>query len=457
MGTRFARGGVRAACAIGILAWLAAAGATFTVRAQELAGEWPMQDESAANSWDEFDRSGGWDCADCNSCDCGDAGCDGSHMQDFDCCGGGSLDGRNWWFNADYLLWRISGSQLPPLLTDSPVGTEPVLGLSTTSVISGDGTVGNDWRSGFQLQLGAWLDECRGVAISGEYFQLGDDDYDFFYPGNSGRNTGRPFFNAQTGLEDQREITGPIPAPMTDPSYDGTVSINLDDKFQGAGLTLERSIYAVGDVSGFGPSTQIILLGGYRFYDYQSRLAIDDSRTVVSGQSGVGDVDAKHDRFLTDNEFHGGEIGVKARITQTGCWFDGTAKVALGGQHSSATIAGETVTTNGMGTTTSDGGLLTSSETNIGYHEDWRARLIPQFRFGLGVFVTPNWTAKAGYSVIVWDGVARPAGQLPPNLTVDPRNIPPMVAGGGASPVFPGLGRSELVIHGLDLGVEYRY
>jgi hypothetical protein len=46
---------------------------------------------------------------------------------------------------------------------------------------------------------------------------------------------------------------------------------------------------------------------------------------------------------------------------------------------------------------------------------------------------------------------------LPPNLAVDPRNIPPVAAGGGASPLFPGLGGSELVAHGLDLGVEYAY
>ena len=285
MVTRFARGRLRAACVVGLLAFLAGSAAALDARAQQGDAEWQMHDEFAPGDLGEFDDFG-YGCDSGDACGCGDACCDGSHMQEFDCCCSEFSSGRNWWFNADYLLWRISGTELPPLLTDSPVGTEPVLGLTTTSVISGAGTVGNDWRSGYRLGLGFWLDECNGVAISGDYFSLGDDDYDFYYPGDSGRNTGRPYLDTQTGLQAQRQITGPIGGAGT--VYDGTVSVSLNDDFQGAGLSLERCVYSVGDSSGYGPSTQVIVLGGYRYFSYDSRLAIDDSRTVVAG-TGLGE------------------------------------------------------------------------------------------------------------------------------------------------------------------------
>ena len=87
-----------------------------------------------------------------------------------------------------------------------------MLGLATTNELAG-GDTGNDWRSGYRLRAGVWFDDCNTLAIVGDYFELGEDDYDdFFYAGDSGRNTARPFFNTQTGLLVGRPISGPIPS-----------------------------------------------------------------------------------------------------------------------------------------------------------------------------------------------------------------------------------------------------
>jgi hypothetical protein len=131
------------------------------------------------------------------------------------------------------------------------------------------------------------------------------------------------------------------------------------------------------------------------------------------------------------------------------------------GAHSKrATINGTTVTSSGGIVEFGEGGLLTSGNTNIGTYEDSRARFIPSFRVGAGVNLTPQWTAKIGYNLIVWGGVTRAGSTLPPNLAIDPRNIPGLSSAPGTpgpAPVFPGLGGSELIAHGLDLGLEYRY
>jgi hypothetical protein len=71
--------------------------------------------------------------------------------------------------------------------------------------------------------------------------------------------------------------------------------------------------------------------------------------------------------------------------------------------------------------------------------------------------VTRCWSVHAGYNVIIWSDVARAASHLPPGLEVDPRNIPPVQAGGGSAPEFPGIRGSQLVAHGFDFSVAWQF
>jgi hypothetical protein len=383
-------------------------------------------------------------------------GCDGSYGDcpscgcSSDCIAGENAIGGRWWFGAEYLLWRTDSTILPPLVTESNIGTDPVLGGPTTQVIAGGLPVANHWRSGYKLELGYWLDDCNQLAIVGDYFNIGQDDYDFYFPGDSGRATGQPFFNTVTGQQDALDIA--IPNELA-----GNIAISQNDEFQSTGVAIEQTVYAVGDISGNGPGTQVVILGGYRFYGYDSQLTINSTRTDIANPGG-GSFETRRDYFASDNEFHGGELGVRARITQKACWFDGSFKLAIGGHSRRMTIDGASVIAPvNMPAQFYEGGLYTSSATNIGEYSDSRARLIPEFRLSIGVYLTPSWVLRAGYTAIVWSGVERAAEGLPPNLEVDPRNMPGGAGGGGVSPYFPGLGGSELVANGLDLGLEFNY
>jgi hypothetical protein len=406
-----------------------------------------VQAESILPAWQA-------DFQECCQDECGEGeSCCDSMGGGLDCICGEYAGGERWWFAAEYLLWKTDSTHLPALVTDSPLGTSPSLSSPSTQVLTAQ-KVADSWRSGYRLEMGIWFDECNTLALVGDYFNIGQDDYDYFFPGDSGRNTGRPFFNTLAGSQDVYPISGTYAGPIV---RDGTVAVTADDEFQGTGLTIEQCVYSVGNNFGDGPGTQVILLGGYRFYGYDSRLAITDTTSITSG-TGAGRFDTRRDVFTANNEFNGGEIGVKARITQQKCWFDGMFKIALGGHHKTVTINGATVNISAGGPAEfSEGGLLTSSDTNIGEYSDSRARLIPEFRLGIGVFLTPQWTFRAGCSAIVWSGVVRAADGLPPNLAVDTRNIPPGAGNGGVSPVFSGLGGSELVATGLDIGFEYNY
>jgi hypothetical protein len=59
--------------------------------------------------------------------------------------------------------------------------------------------------------------------------------------------------------------------------------------------------------------------------------------------------------------------------------------------------------------------------------------------------------------LLLWGNVSRAADVLPPGLEVDPRNLPPVQAGGGDEPLFPGLGGSQLVAHGIDVGIMWQW
>jgi hypothetical protein len=158
------------------------------------------------------------------------------------------------------------------------------------------------------------------------------------------------------------------------------------------------------------------------------------------------------------NHSNGGEVGLQGYKQHCWWWLDGTAKIAIGSQRRTVFVNGQTVTdVPGDTSVTAQGGILTSSETNIGTYRDSDVVVIPELRLGLGAMVTHCWAVHAGYNVIVWGDVARAASHLPPELQVDPRNIPPVQAGGGTEPEFPGIRGSQLVAHGLDLSVTWQF
>jgi hypothetical protein len=361
------------------------------------------------------------------------------------------------WVGAEYLHWRLSGDDLPPLVTDSPATTPlaeaGVLGNPDTRILSGDETVGNDWRSGWRIYAGVWLDCCW--ALGGDYFNAGDDDYDFRAGNDPDRIVARPFFNTNTGVPSRELVSVPN-------ELEGTVDVAWSDEFEGAGLTLYRCISRCGDPCGCGPTHSVSFISGYRYYGYDSELGITENLEILPGNTTstlvVGTQIFVQDSFLARNEFHGGEIGLQGCYQSSWWWVDGLAKLAIGSNRRTVIIDGQTTfDIPGQGVQTFEGGLLASSETNIGRYTDDTVIGIPEFRVGVGAMLTKSVSLRAGYNVIIWNDVARAGSHLPPGLRVDTDNIPPVIPGGGPDPRFPGIQDSTLVAHGFNLAIEWAY
>ncbi|MCC7476491.1 MAG: BBP7 family outer membrane beta-barrel protein [Pirellulales bacterium] len=381
---------------------------------------------------------------DCMSCDTCAPACSQR------CCSG--------WFGAEYLYWRLDGNRLPPLITASsanvPLDEAAQLDEPGTQILCGDESVNDGWRSGYRFFGGFWLDCCQTCGIGADYFDIGDDDYNYLSPQDSSIIVGRPFDNTESGGDDAELVSVPD-------ELDGSGHVNSSDSFQGGGVSFNKALWRCCDPCCPGISSGVTLLGGYRYYQYESNLSVTENLTVLentSTQLVPGTTFYVHDHFRTENEFHGTDIGLQVYKQRCWWWTDGMAKVAMGNQHRSVWVSGTTITSvPDSGTSVEQGGLLTSGATNIGRYDDDDFVVIPEFRVGLGMCVTKCISVRAGYNLIYWGDVARAADHLPPGLQVDPRNLPPVTSGGGNEPAFPGIRSSELVAHGLDASVQFQW
>ncbi len=372
-------------------------------------------------------------------------------------CNGGCKSYCPIWVGGEWIRWRLDGNRLPPLVTDGPA-TAPLssaarLGEPGTRILSGDETVNDDWRNGWRVYGGIWLNDCRTCGVSLDYFDVGDNGYTFTSENDPSRIVGRPFFNTELGEQDAQLVSVPN-------ELEGTARVKSGDDFQGAGIALNHKIWQSCDPCSC-KSHELTLLGGYRYYEYDTNLSIAEALVVLPGTTSPlvpGTAIFVEDRFRTHNQFNGGELGFQC-LCKRGCWFvDGTAKAAIGQQRRTVTVNGQTfVDVPGGGTSLDAGGLLTSEVTNIGRYDDTDFVIIPEFRLGIGTQLTNYCSVRAGYNVIIWNDVARAASHLPPGLQVDPRNLPPVTAGGGPEPEFPGIRGSQLLAHGFDFGVMFSF
>jgi hypothetical protein len=350
------------------------------------------------------------------------------------------------WGSAEYLLWRLSGYDVPPLVTTGPARF-PVgfLGSPGTQVLFGGSSLGDEWYSGLRLTGGVWLGDCRRIGVEGDFFFLAEQ--------NAGASfslpvLARPFTNANTGGPFS-EFAG-FPGIAT-----GRVAIDAPTELWGAGLRLRRPLCC-------GCWGRVDLLGGFQFLSLEESLTVSESATFLPGGPfpGLsGRTFQVTDRFATENRFYGGQAGVDARFFRGNWLINLRALVALGTTYQEVDIQGSQVVTDAAGrVTTFPGGLLALPGANIGRVEDDEFTVVPQVGVNLGYRITERITLFGGYSFLYWSSVVRPGDQIDPVLDVN--RIPNFVT--DPTPVIPPrpanpFKRSDLWVHGLNFGVALNW
>lgn len=391
----------------------------------------PMQDPA-------FGGSLGGDIVLDSSCACGNLGCSGS--------GGAHGYGLRSmiWGSAEYLYWTTNGVDTPALATTGLDGTlqddAGVLGIAGTSTLFGGNELHEDERSGGRYSLGMWLTPDQRTGLEVTYLSLGDDSESFSTSIGTFPILARPFFNTDLDRQDSRLIEFPA-------LVEGSLSIQSDTEFDAFEINFRKA-----GIRERGRTGDLLL--GYRRASLDESLRIDE-QTESLADANLGATFELFDQFLTENEFHGGQIGWSYQGQISDCWSLGfQAKVALGNTRSRVAIDGQTTVTDAdANTSTNSGGLLTQ-DSNIGTFRDNSFSTISE----LGIWIRRDLPfgvkAKLGYNYFLWTDVAQAGGQI--DSRVNPTQIPPSTLTGEARP-RSSFDRSDFSAHGLSAGLEYQF
>lgn len=338
------------------------------------------------------------------------------------------------WGRYDLLFWWAKAQPLPPLVTGSRVGGNPVLGGPNTVVLVGGRALDSQDSAGARFTWG-WniaTDHTFGLEIS--YLFLGSRtyarrfaDYD---PGNPFPTIGRPILNA-AGQEDVVLVSSPG-------ARSGQVVVSHSTRVTGWEVNGVASVYA-------GDTASVRAIGGYRYFMANEGLQVSQA-SIQLPTAGTPAVFANTaDQIDAHNRFHGGQLGLTADACRGGAFVELTAKVGLGKVVEVVRVSGQTFFAPGIGT---NAGLLGVPATS-GRSVRTAFAVLPEGEIKLGYRFNPGAQVYVGYSVIYLNEAVRPGEQVDRTAAAQTNALLP---GPG-----PAVTRGEFWVQGLTVGVEYRY
>jgi hypothetical protein len=359
---------------------------------------------------------------------------------------------NQWWTTGEYLMWWTRSTQLPTLITTSSPQFGGIIGAGDTrSILSG--SFGDTMHSGARFGIGRWFgpEQCRG--LEGRFFFLGQNGTTFATDTNSYPLLARPFFNVNQPFGAFSEITA-APGVAT-----GGIEVHLKNSLWGAEVNFRRNL-------GGNECARLDAIVGYRHVNFKEQLLISETfaRTPNSDLNvGVGNIVAGTitDSFRTENNFHGGQIGLAGEMRRGRWYVDGRASIAFGTVFQRSEIAGGQQVLFNNGTTGQfAGGLLALPGANIGSFSATRFAVVPEVGLNLGYHLTPQLKMFVGYNFLYLSNVLRPAGTIDP--AVDASRIPnflvnaPPALGGQARPL-PAMRTTDFFAQGISFGLQFTW
>jgi hypothetical protein len=388
-------------------------------------------------------------------------------------------DPGQWFVRLEYLLWGTKGMQIPPLATTGPGASNPgILGQPGTVILFGNESINGDMRSGGRIALGTWLDDAQTWGLSGEYFGLADAGESFFAASNANGvpTISRPYFTifGVDSMGDLKPAGQNAELVALEGVLAGSLRVNTYTSLQGGGLFLRRTFCCKNQCwgscddctsgcttsccdepsSGVPGGVRVGMFGGYRFMLLGDGVSITEDLTAIASSPADQGQFLINDKFNSNNQFHGGELGFVAEARRERWTFELLSRLALGNNYQTVQIDGSTVISNSQQDDgTYQGGLL-ALPTNIGTYSRNQFSVIPQLNANLGYNITPRLRAIVGYTFLYWGNVARAGEQI--SLDVNETYIP---AGfetpqGPRRPAFiwqP----NDFWAQGLNLGLDY--
>jgi hypothetical protein len=348
--------------------------------------------------------------------------------------------------SAEYLLWWINGTDLPPLVTTGPA-TFPVafLGNPGTRLLFGGSSVDQGPFSGGQFLLGGWLGCEQKVGVEATFLFLGEQSESAVFNSSAFPVLARPFINANRNTPSSEFAAFPGLAT-------GDVNIRNTTRLWGAGARGRCCALS-------GCRGRLDLLAGFQYYELEESLSIVERVTfspATPDPNLAGSSFVATDRFATRNQFYGGVVGADGQLRRGPWGLNVLAQVALGTTHQVVNIQGQQAATRGGVTTVVPGGLLALPGANIGRFSRDSFTVIPGASVSLAYWLSPRLSVHGGYSFLYWSSVVRPGEQIDPNLDVN--RIPnfgvvaPPLAATRPAVLFD---RTDFWAHGVNMGLTF--
>lgn len=352
------------------------------------------------------------------------------------------------WTRLEMLVWSASGQHVPPAITSSPPGTPQnfagIVSNPGTEVLFPTDRTNNEFRGGFRLLAGAWLNSEQSVGIEGDFLFLINSKKGLTVASDFGGNQiiARPFFNALTNAPDA--LLGAFPNQSR-----GVLSVRTENWIAGGGVNM---LY---DTTG-DPCHRLDLLAGYRYLGVFDEVEYEqDSTGLVPGPT-FGNRVQLLDRFNAENNFHGFNLGFDSERT-FGVWFVGLrASAAIGGVQQIRKIDGRAVVTPAVGVPNTTFQGLYAQSTNIGQLKRTWFAVLPEVGLRTGVQFSESARFYFGYNWIYLSSVVRAGDQI--DTRVNPNLLPGSTTiGGPLLPNLPRLKKTDFWIQGVSFGMEVTF
>lgn len=364
-------------------------------------------------------------------------------------------DGR-FWASAELLLWWVKDAPLPALATTGPATSFGIPGQPGVRPLVGPGTTDFNERWGGRFTAGMWLDCCRTKGIEGGYFFLPQATES---QTASGGLLARPFITP-AGLPTTELISLPAGlTPVLPGGLLGALRVDSTNRFQGAEINGLCNLCCDSSCGGCGSGRgyRVDAFAGFRWLNLDESLTVSESITVGPGALIFPNSQLSvFDRFETENNFYGGQIGMRGEFWRGRMFLQTRGSIAFGGTEQEVRITGATRLTGPAGTATLPGGLL-ALPSNIGTYSRNRFAVVPEARINVGYQATDSLRVFVGYTFLYWSSVVRPGDQIDPvvNPALVPTNLG-VAPGGPARPAF-NFRDTDFWAQGLSLGLELRY
>lgn len=311
--------------------------------------------------------------------------------------------GPHVWASFDYLMLKVKGGLLPPLVT-SAFGSPSMASPDPFSAFMvSESKINSGLHDGFRLTGGAWLDKPDGTGVELRYSRLFHDEHVQDLAGVPRTFLSRPFWDELHNAPALFLLSNPAG------TMQGVAQIRTTFDTEGFEANFLRRGPAM-----IGEAFHWIL--GVRFWELQEDL------TVAAGSQIGGMRAGSFDTFATRNRFYGTQFGGQWHFTRNSLAIDLTLKVASGAMLEDVSILGGSTALLPSGARVDRPGGFLALASNSGGHSRTKFATIPQLSLAVAYCLTDNIKLRVGYDLMYVYKVIRPGEQI--DLGINPNLLP---------------------------------